>query len=422
MKEPPERGDYFIRLQVYMKDVLKLKPDDFETLHDQQSRATKRAWGAKDFPDIAAWLTANEKPLAVVVEATKRPAYFNPLVSDRAGDKPVYLIGALLPSVQSCREVANALTARALLKLAEGKEPEAWADLLAAHRLARHLSHCATLVEALVGVAIGQVAHNATVAYLERADLTSKQLLDRLKELQELPPTVPMANKVDLGERSFLLDALQNIRRGGFDGDTKPTPEELKALGTIDWEPALRFGNKTYDRLAAAMRLPDRAAREKEFDAIDADFQAIKKKNRGFPDLQKLVADGGTDKEIGKQLGKDIGEILVALLMPGVRGCQASFDRSRQLERNLHVAFALAAYRKDTGKYPAQLADLAPKYLATVPDDIFTGKPLIYKPTEKGYLFYSVGANGKDDGGRWHDDSPPGDDPGVRMPLPPLKK
>jgi hypothetical protein len=36
-------------------------------------------------------------------------------------------------------------------------------------------------------------------------------------------------------------------------------------------------------------------------------------------------------------------------------------------------------------------------------------------------LFYSVGANGIDDGGRWLDDDPPGDDPGVRMPLPELK-
>jgi hypothetical protein len=33
-----------------------------------------------------------------------------------------------------------------------------------------------------------------------------------------------------------------------------------------------------------------------------------------------------------------------------------------------------------------------------------------------------VGVNGKDEGGRWYDDVPPGDDPGVRMPLPELKR
>jgi hypothetical protein len=82
----------------------------------------------------------------------------------------------------------------------------------------------------------------------------------------------------------------------------------------------------------------------------------------------------------------------------------------------------MAAHRADHNRYPARLADLAPKYLPGVPDDLFNGKPLIYKPSEQGYLFYSVGANGKDDGGRWLTDDPPGDDPGVRMPLPELKK
>ncbi len=74
-----------------------------------------------------------------------------------------------------------------------------------------------------------------------------------------------------------------------------------------------------------------------------------------------------------------------------------------------------------TAHYPAKLDDLAPKYLAAVPDDLFSGKPLVYRPTSKGYLFYSVGVNGKDEGGRSRDDDPPGDDLPVAMPLPALK-
>ena len=48
-------------------------------------------------------------------------------------------------------------------------------------------------------------------------------------------------------------------------------------------------------------------------------------------------------------------------------------------------------------------------------------KPLIYKPEANGYLLYSVGANGKDDGGRSFGDDPPGDDLVVRMPVPEQK-
>ena len=59
-----------------------------------------------------------------------------------------------------------------------------------------------------------------------------------------------------------------------------------------------------------------------------------------------------------------------------------------------------------------------PKYFDKVPDDLFSGKPLTYKPEKDGYLLYSVGVNGIDDGGRWHDDHPKGDDLRVRMPVP----
>jgi hypothetical protein len=113
---------------------------------------------------------------------------------------------------------------------------------------------------------------------------------------------------------------------------------------------------------------------------------------------------------------------LLRFLLIAFRQHQNSYDRAIQTERNLHIAFALAAYRADTGRYPAKLDELAPKYLPEEPVDLFTGKPLIYKPAEKGYLFYSAGVNGKDDDGRWTDDMPPGDDPRVQMPLPPLRR
>ena len=45
----------------------------------------------------------------------------------------------------------------------------------------------------------------------------------------------------------------------------------------------------------------------------------------------------------------------------------------------------------------------------------------VLKKLGEGYFFYSVGPNGKDDGGQWYNDDPPGDDIRVKMPLPELK-
>jgi hypothetical protein len=199
----------------------------------------------------------------------------------------------------------------------------------------------------------------------------------------------------------------------------KPTAEELRALERIDWAPALRDGNRWYDRLTAASRQKGRAEREKAFDKIEEDLKALKKEAAGPGNLAKLVLGKAPPD---KTVGKAIGNVLIGLLMPAARKVQSAYDRAEQVQRNLHVAFALAAYRSDRGRYPPKLDNLAPKYLAAVPGDLFSGKALIYRPSAKGYLFYSVGVNGKDDGGRWYDDDPPGDDPGVRMPLPELKR
>src|SRR5207248_1963477 len=148
-------------------------------------------------------LKANEKPLALVVEGTKRAHYFNPLTPK--GDAG--LSGALLSGVQSCREFGNALAARAMLRVGEGRHDEAWQDLLACHRLGRLVARGGTLIEELVGIALDSIASRADLAYLERANLSARQLKDRLRDLRRLPAMPTVADKVDLGERFMFLDS-----------------------------------------------------------------------------------------------------------------------------------------------------------------------------------------------------------------------
>src|SRR6185437_2389098 len=101
------------------------------------------------------------KALALVVAATKRPQYFMPLIPPRSKEGSGGLIGALLPGVQRSRELAQALNVRAMRALAEGRFDDAWQDLLACHRLGRHVARGATLIEALVGIAIDSIAGSA---------------------------------------------------------------------------------------------------------------------------------------------------------------------------------------------------------------------------------------------------------------------
>ncbi len=434
IQEPPKSGEYMIGLTAFMKDHLKLNERDYETIWDQQGKAGQRAWTAKDYPTIAAWIKANEKPLALVIEATKRPEYFNPLVSKPAEKGPGALLGALMPGVQKCRELASLLTCRAMLRVGEGKIDDAWQDLLACHRLARLVGRGASLIEALVGYAIDAVASNADLAYLEGANLTARQIEDRLKDLRGLRLMTLVADKLNLGERFMLLDCVQLLRRGGIgklEGLAggkmeKPTKDELQNLGKIDWVPAFRDGNRMYDRLVAALRLPDHTERKKAVDKFETELKKMKEESTDPQNFLLLMMAKGPldkkDKELMTSIGKALGSVLITMLMPAAAKVQDAHDRTEQNQRNVQVAFALAAYRHDHERYPAKLDELAPRYLKTVPGDVFSGKALIYRPAEKGYLFYSVGVNGKDDGGRWYDDDPRGDDLRVRMPLPELKR
>src|SRR5262245_8071803 len=294
IKEPPVDGEYWISINRYLENHAKIEPGDEATreVYDQQSRCGQRPWTAKECPHIAAWLRLNEKHLATVIEASKLPNYYNPLVSTKSPKGSSGLISALLPGVQKCRELAAALSARAMLRVSEGKVEEAWQDLLACHRLGRLIARGGgTLIESLVGIALDAVASNAELAFLDRAKLTPKQIRDCMRDLQALPPMPPAADKIDVGERFMMLDSILLIRRGDGDGlglagfPKKDDPAAQQALDAIDWGLIMRNGNKWYDRLAGAMRIKDRAEREKELDQIENDLQALAKKNKNMANV-----------------------------------------------------------------------------------------------------------------------------------------
>ena len=206
--------------------------------------------------------------------------------------------------------------------------------------------------------------------------------------------------------------------RENFDSD-KSDKGKPPRMEDIDWDPALRIVNRNYDRLAAALRQKDRALRQRELAAIGTELEAIATKARAMKTRLQLFLGG---RRAARLRGELLGTITTGLLVPSLCNGDRSLERGGQIADNVSVAFALAWYRRDHGRYPAKLEALAPKYLVKVPGDRFSGEALIYRPAGKGYLFYSVGVNGADNGGRTYSDDPPDDDLPVRMPLPGLQQ
>jgi hypothetical protein len=116
-----------------------------------------------------------------------------------------------------------------------------------------------------------------------------------------------------------------------------------------------------------------------------------------FPD--RLAASEQLHKNIPTETRKHI-YLFSGLLLPALDKAQskAAID-SAHLNLAL-TALSIERFRLANGdKLPDQLTNLVPAYLNSVPKDPFDGSPLRYKKLERGYLIYSIGKDGKDDGG-----------------------
>ncbi|MCC7291958.1 MAG: hypothetical protein IT449_07855 [Phycisphaerales bacterium] len=66
----------------------------------------------------------------------------------------------------------------------------------------------------------------------------------------------------------------------------------------------------------------------------------------------------------------------------------------------VRILLALRAYHGVRGEFPETLGELSPEWLDPVPADPYSGCEFVYRRQGEDYILYSVGSNGKDDGGQ----------------------
>jgi hypothetical protein len=220
MPRPPETGDYFIPLDTFIGRMraesggdASPRAKELDAVLEFVELGERRPWSKREFPALADWLAANEKPLALVVEASRRPRRYDPVISG----KDTLLIATLLPAIQQSRGVANALAIRALLRAGEDQIDAACDDLLAVHRLGRLASQGPWLIDGLVGVAIDAIADAGDQGLLQQGRISAAAARKMLAKLNILPRLFNTADKIDIGERFSLLDAVGHIARNGID-------------------------------------------------------------------------------------------------------------------------------------------------------------------------------------------------------------
>ena len=413
----PKKGNYYVNIHDVASKHLGAAPADPKVqnltneLWEQYDEATGGPWTKKDYPLLAKWIESNEKPMAVAVKGIMtRDQYYAPLLGgdDEFGNM---LVGVLLPTAQQTREFARLLSARAMYRLGGEDVEGAMSDLLACHRLARHYSKAPTLIEALVCYAIEGIASGGDFNLAHHAKLTTKQAQWYHERLAKMPPPPSVVHCLDVCERYMFLDCAVMMARkgpgafkmidalagGGGGGAKVDNPvTRLLARAAIDWDEPMKMGNQFYDRIVAAASLPSFKERAAAAAKIDEEFEKLAESSKDFSGIAASILGV---KSARKEIGKKIGTILCALLLPATSAASNAEERIHVGIDLSNLSYAISAYRTEHGKYPDRLDELVPKYVKEVPQDRYSGEPLVYKRESGGYLLYSIGGNLKDDGG-----------------------
>jgi hypothetical protein len=114
--------------------------------------------------------------------------------------------------------------------------------------------------------------------------------------------------------------------------------------------------------------------------------------------------------------------MLGPLLVPALGGCFKAQCSNQALHRCAEVLVAITRARLATGSLPEAVAAFVPNQLPALPIDPFTADaPLRAKFVENGWVVYSVGPDGEDDGGpppRGAERTQDNDDVGLHLAAP----
>lgn len=378
-----EKGDYFVTLDDYCKaQSVPADPDPF----DPKFPMAWNEWQAT--PVATGWVNANSRPLALIAEATQRSHYFVPF---DGGTRPETMVEILLPHVSPLRDVGRALGTRALIRLNEGDVVGFQADVQTTHRLARLLGQSSTLVERFLAILIETDACRAERMAAMSGKLSPEQLKSLIAQIASREELRPLVESVDMGERFMILDILQKMAITGpsgagrvfqhINGGRGPLFNIAFRFLPITYEQAMITMNRHYDGGITAMAQPTYARR----------VAALRL-------WEKQMADLSSGRP--RALLMFTADWPSLMFLPSFEGMLRR-QTSAKIEVSLtQVTHALAIFKAERGAYPAKLEELSPISLPNVPDDLFSGKPLIYSRVGDGYLLYSVGANMNDEGGK----------------------
>ena len=363
--------------------------------------AAVEPWAPADEPLLQEWLATNAAALDAVLAASRRERFYLPLIT---AERPASLMAIDVFPLEAWRQASLSLLARATQS--DGAKAAA-EDLLAVHRLSRLAAQDWSLQAQFVAGQMEIAALKAGGAWLTARNPEPAQAARYIRAMTAMPPLPPVADVLNTTGRFLSLDAVGILYRGMHHEAEPARREQMRHMRDLaDWNVLCTRLNEWHSRVVKVAALPPGAERNRQLAELSADREAYV--NAQVAAVERRQSLGGVLRgfflEGSRQGRQAMTDWSTAMLLLATVNPHAEMinDRSVALARRHLVQTAAAlVVAADEGGYPESLQALVEAgRLEHLPLDPFSGRPLVYRRQEGGFILYSVGIDLADDGGR----------------------
>jgi hypothetical protein len=330
--------------------------------------------------EFRAFIQARQPALALLRKGAALPGYW----FERDYFQGIELFP---PEVKQLQHAAVLLAYGALALAAEGKTRQALDDVVAIFGMAHQFEE-PMLVSLVVSVRIERTGLSALQDVLRLAPPTSNDLQAISLPARERYRTIL--------ERALRMDEAMGLTCFGM-LSVQPLPEAiyyLESSTSFPMQPARKkrdpvLGGILGSPLYRVFLLADDLAgyRRYMYEAEELCKQPY------FEAISKMIA---VEENCRATRG---GGFIARMITPSLQRVSGIVAEGEACHRLSRLGLAAKAYELKYGSSPPSIDSLTPEFLPRIPLDPFDGKPMRMKTNKAELLFYSVGINGKDDGG-----------------------
>ena len=321
-----------------------------------------------------AYLATNASTLAAIHTALQHPNSRFP-INLNAG------VLTLLPHLAVFKGHAQQLGVCAEMA-AECDQPQLAAQcLLDGLHMARILQQEPLLISFLVKIACEAIATTSTERVFHRITLSRDQLV-------ELQAAFGEAAAAQSYERAMVGELCMNL-----DAFRLPVQKKLQWLAISGAAPS------SPNLESVALWLHSVSGMKNRDLKVMVDYYDQSRLISRLPPTKRRIESEHLNHELNQQLQSHFLPF-TRMLLPDLQRIDSKAARNYSVLRCAEVACAVERWRLEhQGALPSSLDALVPGFLAAVPEDPMDGRPFKFRARPNGFVVYSIGEDGTDDGG-----------------------